>query len=232
MKRIGWSLAGAIAGLLDSHESEAVLGDLIEAQQGAWHSAAALFGLVVRRQAALWWDWRPWVAGAGLALPASFLLMGVSLSVAVSVERLVPGNASGHQTPGTQALLPLVAQLAMLVIWSWTGGFAVGLLSRRTIWATALFYLSPCVFCLSRFRIPGMSRFDLLLFLVPVISGIYYGVRSSRIGLRHATTLAFSITVLMIVWWAGRGLYPLDWMLVLPAWYIAASSWRPLRTAS
>jgi len=232
MTQIGWSLVAAIARLLDPRESEAVMGDLIEARQGAWHSAIDVSGLVLRRQAALWLDWRPWVAGPGLAFPTSFLLMSTSLSVSVSLQNLVAGNVTGHPSPGTDGLLPLTCQLAMLVIWSWTGGFVVGSLSRRTLWASALFYLVPCTFCLSRFRIPGLSRFDLLLFLVPAIAGLYHGLRSSRLGSRPATTIAVIVTALMITWCAARGLCPLAWVLVLPAWYIAASSYRPFRTVS
>ena len=81
MTAIGWSLVDAASRLLERPEREVVLGDLYEAGMGAWKGLLDVLGLVVRRQAALWQSWRPWLAGFGLALPASFLLMGVSLSV-------------------------------------------------------------------------------------------------------------------------------------------------------
>ena len=77
------------ARLLGPEEREAVLGDLAEAREGAWRSLCSVAGLVVRRQAMLWKSWRPWLAGFAIALPSSFLLMGVSLSVSWSYQRLL-----------------------------------------------------------------------------------------------------------------------------------------------
>jgi hypothetical protein len=64
------------AQLLERSEREAVLGDLEEAGESAWRGLVNVLGLVIRRQTILWKSWRPWLAAFGLALPASFLLMG------------------------------------------------------------------------------------------------------------------------------------------------------------
>src|SRR5277367_1555281 len=77
----GWSLLEAAAQLLERDDREAVLGDFAEANEEAWRGMAGILGLVLRRHLTLWKSWRPWLAGFGLALPSSFLLIGASLSV-------------------------------------------------------------------------------------------------------------------------------------------------------
>jgi len=84
MTSTGWSFVEAAARLLARDEREAVLGDLLEADENALHGLFGVLSLVFRREAALWKTWRPWLAGFGVALPSSFLLMGFSLSVSWS----------------------------------------------------------------------------------------------------------------------------------------------------
>src|SRR5208282_4963318 len=76
-----WPLVEVAARLLERDEREAVLGDLLEARESAWDALTGVLGLAFRRQAQLWKSWRPWLAGFGVTLPSSFLLMGTSLSV-------------------------------------------------------------------------------------------------------------------------------------------------------
>ena len=83
-----WSLAEIAAQLLERDEREAVLGDLAEAREGSSEKLFGVLGLVLRRQAMLWKDWRPWLAGFGVALPSSFVLMG-RRSVSWSYQRLL-----------------------------------------------------------------------------------------------------------------------------------------------
>ena len=84
-----WSLAEIAARFLERDEREAVLGDLAEAGERSSEKLFAVLGLVVRRQVMLWKNWRPWLAGFGVALPSSFALMGVSVSVSWSYQRLL-----------------------------------------------------------------------------------------------------------------------------------------------
>src|SRR5579885_3526481 len=88
MTSIGQLLLERVARLLESEERDAVLGDLLEAGEGAARGLIEILGLFIRRQAALWQDWRPWLAAFGVALPATLLLMGVSLSVTCTYQRL------------------------------------------------------------------------------------------------------------------------------------------------
>ena len=167
----GWWLVTTAAQMLHEHEREAVLGDLAEAADSSWRGVCDVFGLVVRREAALWTSWRPWLAAFGIALPASLLLMGVSVSVSLGLQNTV-------------ALRPLLSRIVLLLGGAWTAGWMAGWVSWRTIWATALLAALPCLFCLSSFRMPSLSPVSLLLFLPPAIWGVRSGLRRAVTGAR------------------------------------------------
>ena len=141
-------------------------GDLLEAGESAWQSLLGVLGLIVRREATLWKTWQPWLAAFGLALPSSFLLMGFSLSVSRAYQQLAGGpilHATGIDV--RQGFALFLCNVVLLAAWSWTGGFVVGSVSRRTVWVSAALSFIPCLFCLERFRIESLSRLCLLLFL-------------------------------------------------------------------
>ena len=73
MSATGWSIVQTAARLLERDECDAVLGDLLEAGDGAWNGLLDVVGLLIRRQLKLFKSWRPWLATLGLALPASAL---------------------------------------------------------------------------------------------------------------------------------------------------------------
>jgi hypothetical protein len=235
MASLTWSLVEVAARLLEGEEREAVLGDLEEARARARDALFGVLGLVARRQAMLWRSWRPWMAGFGVALPSSFLLMGVSLSVSWSYMRLLcPQLLKSAALTRGSGLIVLLWQAFLLIGWAWTGGFVVGSASKRTVWASALLCYSPCLFCLLRFRIESLSRYCLLLFLLPAIWGVFQGMRISRIRLNTALILALAVTALMIPswstqnphWWSVPRL-TLNCILSLPAWYLVLTSRRP-----
>jgi hypothetical protein len=161
------SLVQVASQLLEPREREAVLGDLAEAGESAWRGLLGVLGLLIRREAIHWKNWRPWLAAFGLSMPASFLLMGFSLTVSWSFQSWTQGGRA----------LPVLVYAALLIAWSWTGGFVVASLSRRTLWVSILATCSPCLFCLSRFRESSLPRICLLLFLAPAIWGAWHGVR-------------------------------------------------------
>jgi hypothetical protein len=205
------NLIEVAAQLLGPYEREAVLGDLEEAGESSWRGLLGVLGLVIRRETDLWKSWRPWAAAFGLALPSSFVLMGFSLSVSWSYQHFI-GLGAGFW--------PLVGRLFLLVAWSWTGGFVVGSLSRRTLWVSIAAVCSPCLFCLARFRESSLPSICLLLFVVPAIAGVLKGLHITRIKLRWAMMLAIAITAVMIL--TGK----ISWFLVWPAWYMAATAWK------
>jgi hypothetical protein len=219
MTRIAWSLVEAVSQLLERDEREAVRGDLAEAGESAWQGLAAVAGLVIRRQALLWKNWRPWLAAFGLALPSSFLLMGFSLSVSHAYQQFL-------NTPMRAGFSLFVCNVLLLAGWSWTGGFVVGSVSRRTVWVSAVLSFLPCLFCLERFRMESLSRFCLLLFLPPAIWGVWRGLRIARIKPSAAIVLALAVTALTIPMWSSKGAWIPNWALSWPAWYLVATAWR------
>lgn len=223
----GCRLVAFVSQLLEPVEREVVQGDLLESGEDAWQSVLAVLGLVIRREAALWRNWRPWLAAFGLALPSSFLLMGFSLSVSRAYQQIV-GLPILHATgltvgPGFALFL---CNVLLLAAWSWTGGFVVGSVSRRTVWVSAALSFAPCVFCLERFRVESLSRLCLLLFLPAALWGVRRGLQIARIKRSSAIALALSVTALTIPLWNSSGAWIPNWALSWPAWYLVATARR------
>jgi hypothetical protein len=236
----GWRLVDLTSRLLERKEREAVLGDLTENGEPPRLAVMGVLGLALRRQAMQWRSWRPWVAGFGVALPSSYLLMGTSLSVAWSYMRLLcPEQLAQASLSKPSAFLVLLWQAFLLIGWSWTGGFVVGSVSRRTLWASTLLCYWPCLSCLWQFRIEPLSRFCLLLFLLPAIWGVLRGLRISGISLTSALIAALSLTLLMIPtwsdghwrWWSTHQ-WTCNWALSLPAWYLVFAAWKTTRSSA
>jgi hypothetical protein len=232
VKAAGWATVLFAARLLDADEREAVLGGLEEVGETSWRGLIDILGLVARRQAGHWKNWRPWLAAFGLALPCSFALMGFSLSVSRSYLDLIgptifkaTGITLGH------GFFLLFCNFLLLGAWSWTGGFVIGSLSRRTLWVSAALSFLPCLFCLARFRIDSLSRLSLLLFLPPAILGVQRGLRIAEIKLGAAIALTAGITLLTIPTWNSSGPWIPNWALSWPAWYLLATSLRSGTTA-
>jgi len=230
-----WSVVEFAARLLEQDEREAVLGDLEETQAGAVDRLFGVVGLAARRQVLLWKSWRPWMAGFAVALPGSFLLMGFSLSVSWSYRRLLcPDLLRSAELTKDSGLFILLWQALLLIAWAWSGGFVVGATSKRTVWVSALFCYGPCLFCWSSFRVRSLSRYCLLLFLLPAIWGVVQGMRVSRLERNAALLLAVTVTVLIIPGWSSGGVdwwsprrQTFDWMLSWPAWYLVLTAKRP-----
>jgi hypothetical protein len=207
-----------VSRFLEPAEREAVQGDLLEAGESGWQATREVSGLLVRRQAELWHNWRPWLAAFGLAVPSSFLLMGLSISVTRGFQNILPLR------PGLTLLL---CNVILLVGWAWSGAFLVGALSRRTLWVSATVSFAPCLFCLERFRIESLSRFSLLLFLPPAIWGVVKSLQIARIKLGPALALAAGLTLLTIPAWGTKGAWIPNWALSWPAWYLVATADKP-----
>jgi len=61
MTRIAWWMVESLSRLLDGDEREVVRGDLAECGTSPAQALREMIGLVIRRQAVPWCDWRPWV---------------------------------------------------------------------------------------------------------------------------------------------------------------------------
>lgn len=90
-----------LARLLSPGDRESVLGDLAEAGETGRQAVLSVAGLLIHRQMAVLRNWRPWVAAFGLAMPASFLLMGFSVSVGQSYNAVI-GNTVLRATESRQ----------------------------------------------------------------------------------------------------------------------------------
>jgi hypothetical protein len=235
-----WSVVEVVARLLHPDERAAVLGDLTECGVSAWQGLRDVLGLVLRRQLMLWKSWRPWLTVFGVTVPCSFLLMGVSLSVCQSYLWVIePGTFHSFDLAAAWSLRMLVCHAALLLSWSWTAGFVVGLTSPRTIWVSAVLCCSPCLFCLTRFHVPSLSKFCLLLFLLPAIWGVRRGLGIARLRLSSAIALASATTLLIVLmgnsgtqrWWTPDA-WVVNGTLTWPAWYLVLAARRFGRQSS
>jgi hypothetical protein len=208
MTRLAWRVIEVLALQLTPSEREAVLGDLSETGATAWEGMRELSGLLVRRQLQLLNDWRPWLAVFCLALPASFVLMGTSVSIMTAHD-----------------LRKILTIAFLLACASWSAGFVVSSISRKTLWMSGVSCLLPCLLCSFRFHIESLSRLSLFLFIMPAFLGVWHGIRTMRINLGFAASLAVAVTMWTIPMWS-RGFWLLDCALLWPPWYIVATAYR------
>jgi hypothetical protein len=218
----GWGCVEAAACLLGAVEREAVLGDLAESDGRAWRGLKDVLGLAARRHLELWTSWRPWAASFGLALPASLFLMGCSVAASREFDGLFDG-------PLTISLLEIsLSKIFLLICWAWMAGFAMGAISRRTLWASALACCVPCLFCLSKWPGDWASTPRLLMFLAPVLWGAAAGRRKAQLGFGWAIFLAATAMLVPLMLDKG-GWYGLG--LLWPGWFLVAKARRAGRPA-
>jgi len=116
-----------LANLLATDEREAVLGDLAEAGESGMKAIVGVFGLVVRRQAALWLDWRPWLTLVGFVIPAGLALHLIARwDVGLFTE-----EALRKDLPWFARLLTLT--FATLACWSFLSGGVLRTIAPRTL---------------------------------------------------------------------------------------------------
>jgi hypothetical protein len=240
MTRLGCALADLSAQLLEPHEREAVRGDLAECGVGGWRALCEILGLVLRRQAALWTEWRPWLALVGVVLPLGILLSHASRSWADSSALDISlyirlWEWSYLDNPGWRRDLfrtvwSIALSAAALSVWSWTCGYVLASVSRRTVWVSAIAF--AFVLFLATLGTSTVARiahdkfaghfygvvlprlFRTAFVMLPLL----WGIHSRRKGVIRPTMLLFGAAVVMtltvlkspglessLVW--GRGLY-------------------------
>ena len=217
MTSAGWSCVEAAAGMLAPLEREAVLGDLAESDGGAWPGLKDVLGLAARRHLEPWASWRPWAASFGLTLPASLFLMGCSVAASGEFDGLFRGQVTPY-------LLGIsLSKILLLTCWGWMAGFAVGAISRHTLWASALACCVPCLICLSEWPGDWVSAARLFLFLAPALWGAAAGRRRERLGFEWAVFLAATAMLVPLMLDKG-GWYGLG--LLWPGWFLVATARR------
>ncbi len=103
-----------------------------------------VLGLVARRQAALWSDWRPWIAVIAIVVPIGLMLSYATRwwadAYAIDIQIYTQlWDISYLKYPGWPRELALVfwsgtLSAAALAGWSWASGYVLASLSRRTVW--------------------------------------------------------------------------------------------------
>lgn len=143
MKHGGWWLVEIASRALELEERDAVRGDLQESGEGASQALRGVLGLAVRRQAALWMGWRPWVILVFLILPLAMLLSiaaRITGSLSATYAWLYFSNWDWgllryaefwYELRDSMAFL--FARGLSLACWSWTAGFVLGSVSRRLL---------------------------------------------------------------------------------------------------
>jgi len=218
--------------LLDPREREVVLGDLAETGACGADALRGVLGLVIRRQAALWLDWRPWFAVGLIVVPIGVMLSHASRywgeSAAENIRHYwILWDFSYLGFPGWRAdLIRTIAGtgIAWLALfgWSWTSGFVIGRVSRRAIWTTmalltiVVFAGTVGTFSVSRHNVadPGPyfhlvyvvfpRLFRTFLVMVPAAWGAYRGARRPSLSL--ASTMAGLLMLTCLTALASRGL--------------------------
>jgi hypothetical protein len=231
MNRICWWLADLASRMLEPVERETVRGDLAESSETGERALRGVLGLVVRRQAALWRDWHPWVALFGVAGLTGVILSQIAfrLDVALGQQLRTYSRYGVHFETGltlSQDIVYLICIASALLAWSWASGFVLGSLSGRAIWFTgALFCLVVVDWQWAQFALSGniISRnmsltilmravntllpfsISRLLIFLPAAMGVRRGFRRRTLGVRRALILAaaFATLTALVVWTGG-----------------------------
>jgi hypothetical protein len=143
MKPIYWLLVDRLSRMLEPDEREAVCGDFRESGETGGRSLRDLLGLIVRRQAALWMGWRPWLTVVGLVAPLGMLLSlntrMVAMGSAIPIWMYLNNwtwtylTNAGARIDFAHNSEDIFKTYLLLICWSWASGFMLGSLSRRTI---------------------------------------------------------------------------------------------------
>jgi hypothetical protein len=241
MNRVCWWLVGSLSELLDANERDAVRGDLAESGQTGRRALWDVLGLVVRRQAPLWKDWRPWLVLVGWIAPVSILLSlsctwinrGYDLNLWIIRNRrdIDPIILSQTGLSLHHSIALLARSSLLLFCWSWVCGFVLGAMSRRTIWINGVLFCIALLFLGSQ-----VNRYP---------AGVYqYSVHGWPLPLVFYTAILPLIlqTMLMLLpslWGMHQALQPQTFLLrtilwavavvtalAVPSWFWWPASWQ------
>ena len=135
MTRVCWRLVDILSRMLDADERQTV-------SRALWD----VLGLVVRRQAALWKDWRPWLVLVGLIGPVSILLSlscswinrsyDLNLWIIRNRRDIDPIILSQTGLSVRHGIALLARSSLLLFCWSWACGFVLGAMSRPVLFGS------------------------------------------------------------------------------------------------
>jgi len=222
-------LLGTLARALEPRERQAALGDIAESGEGIFPALRDLLGLIIRRQAALWGHWQPWLALLGIGGPAAFPLSRIAFRFNVVFGQQLSAHRKygihfGTGLTAGQDIAFLICLAVGLILWSWVSGFVLGSLSGRATWITwSAFYLVILDATWVRFVLSGniilRDPQPLRLFInsilplsiagllcsIPALWGALLGVRRRALPSRQTQFLAGAVALLTILmtWMSG-----------------------------
>ena len=140
MTRGCWWLVERLSRMLQPDERDAVCGDFAEAGVGGVEALCEMLGLVARRQALLWKNWRPWLALVFVVVPLAMLLSLISRRVADGSAIFIwlyANNWDSADLRNAAFLHDFAYCLAITFIgyltlfcWSWSSGLVLAAVSR------------------------------------------------------------------------------------------------------
>jgi hypothetical protein len=198
-----WRLVDVLSRWLEPREREAVRGDIAESGENCRQALRDVAGLVVRRQAALWKSWRPWVALSLVAVPLGITLGRASARTAHTSAIYIWLYANnwdwalvkyaGFRHDIAQYTAAFALSYFSLVCAAWVSGFALGWLSRRAVPFNAAFFClivlltkyqpapfggghaNAPVFALAFYRVAFPWIVQVTLVLLPSLWGMRFG---------------------------------------------------------
>jgi len=233
MSRLCWWLVDVASLLLEPGERTVVCGDFAESGETAGQALRDVLGLVVRRQAAVWTDWRPWLALLGLVGVAGPCLSEALFRFNVAIGQQVMafrqyGVRSETGLTFREDIVCFVCMALALVSWSWVSGFVLGSLSGCGLWLTgATFYLVVGNFFVARLMLDGSIRLQGnpsvlflliraliplglgpgLLFLAVALWGARKGLQLRTLEIRQTVIVAVTVTILSVLAFWTEGWY-------------------------
>ena len=152
MNRVSWWLVDFSSRMLEGDEREVVRGDIVESGESAGQAMRDVLGLVIRRQAMLWRNWRPWAVFVGLIVPLAMALSIASkLNVGwTSVYIWMYANNSdwgllrnhGFWYVFRESATFVLTRWLILGCWAWSSGFILGSVTRRVMFHANVVLLS------------------------------------------------------------------------------------------
>lgn len=214
MNRFYWWINKLLARTLEPDERAAVLGDFAECGDSGRRAFRDLLGLTVRRQAALWKDWGPWLAPVAVVAPvvldrarSSFGLTGVAW-VGLQLQTLwAHGVRYEGGLPAADDVVTALWAVLLPLAWAFSSGHIAGSLARRTAWLNPVLIFPPVWCGIELVRILGSGRASMIFFywlpeisliLIPFLWGAARGARGMLLPIRRLAWLAAAMAVLVL----------------------------------
>ena len=231
MTWLGWWCFDLLSRMLEPGERAVARGDLVEAGVSSGQACGELLGLVARRQAALWRSWPPWTALLGIV----YLLIPLLVQCLAACGETLTVYFTQSNLPVHLGLV-MVCGSCLTFLWSWSCGFALAAISRRTIWIHGPLFYAAGILGVPYGLAGSIGAYGQLkgsfehtmvtlvvqvfLFVLPSVWGLRSGLRTRRTGwfVLLATPAVIATLVGILAW--SETWTPNDWLDRLSAYAI------------